>query len=196
MANISSISKGPRQSNFELLKIIAMFLVLIAHADFYSLGTPGQEDFASSPVNAVTRTVFQAISIVCVNVFILISGWFRIRPSLKGFLNLIFQCAFFYGGYYIIAVVTGYATLSLGSIVYALCPDSNGISWFIVAYIALYILSPILNSFLENSSKKQIEIFLVSFYLFQTVYTIYLLTGYISHGYSPFSFIGLYVLAN
>lgn len=33
-------SKPPRLSNIELLRIIAMFMVLGVHANFYALGTP------------------------------------------------------------------------------------------------------------------------------------------------------------
>ena len=33
-------SKGVRESNFELLRLVAMFLVMVVHADFWSLGFP------------------------------------------------------------------------------------------------------------------------------------------------------------
>lgn len=44
-AHLSTTSKQPlggviRQSNIELLRIIAMFMVLAVHANYWSLGTP------------------------------------------------------------------------------------------------------------------------------------------------------------
>ena len=42
--------------------------------------------------------------------------------------------------------------------------------WFVKAYMGLYLFAPVINSFIENASKKQVQIFLISFYLFQTVY--------------------------
>ena len=33
-----------RQSNMELLRIVAMFLVLLVHADFFSIGAPSASD--------------------------------------------------------------------------------------------------------------------------------------------------------
>lgn len=38
-----------RQSNIELLRIISMFLILLVHADFYSLGEPSYIDIISEP---------------------------------------------------------------------------------------------------------------------------------------------------
>ena len=43
--NISSITKGPRKSNFELLRIVAMLFVLILHADFFVNQIPTRNDF-------------------------------------------------------------------------------------------------------------------------------------------------------
>ena len=67
--------------------------------------------------------------------------------------------------------------------------------WFIKAYIGLYILSPILNLFVEKSSKRQFGITLASFYIFQTVYGFTGAAQFIEYGYSTFSFIGIYLLA-
>ena len=37
----------------------------------------------------------EQLCIICVNVFVLISGWFGIRPCVKGVLSLLFQVYFF-----------------------------------------------------------------------------------------------------
>lgn len=39
-----------RQSNMELLRIIAMFLILIVHSDYYSLGAPNKVDIIVAPL--------------------------------------------------------------------------------------------------------------------------------------------------
>lgn len=190
---ISSITKGPRQSNFELLRIVAMLLVLGVHADFWSLkGGPTIHDFADNPLNAWTRTFFESATIVCVNVFILISGWFGIKPSARGFLNFIFQCFYFLLGLYIIAIICGQAQLSFRGTAYVLGLTSN---WFITAYAALYILSPILNAYVEKASKRNFAILLILFFTFQTIWGWRgIASNWITDGYSCFSFIGLYLL--
>ena len=50
-----------RQSNMELLRIIAMFLVLLVHADFFSLGAPSASDCVNAPVESSLKVFFQAI---------------------------------------------------------------------------------------------------------------------------------------
>lgn len=191
---ISSITTGPRQSNIELLRIFAMLLVLIVHATFFTTGAPNINDFATSPVSSFTKAFFQSISIVCVNVFILISGWFGIRPSVKGFCNFLFQCFFLLISLYAVSMLMGWSTLSFNGVKECLCMTTR--SWFICAYAGLYILSPTLNAFAEKSTKQQFKVMLVSFFILQTFWGGSGSSGrFFLSGYSTISFIGLYLLA-
>lgn len=170
-----------------------MFLVLTVHADFWSLGNPKYEDFLLSPTNAIVRTLIESASIVCVNVFVLISGWFGIKFSKKGLLNFIFQCAYFLFGIYIVLLLLDYETLSIKGIARCLCLTKA--NWFIRAYVGLYILAPVLNMFIEYTSKKTFRTVLILFFLFQTIYGWTTAAKFVERGYSTFSFIGLYLLA-
>lgn len=188
------VLKKQRDSNIELLRLIAMFLVLIVHADFFSLGAPSHEETLSAPLNAFARYFFESLSIVCVNIFILISGWFSIKPSKKSFCNFIFQCIFFLIGIYVLMLILGLTSLSVKGV--AGCLVLLKWNWFIKAYIGLYIISPILNSFVETIDRKTFERTLLSFFVFQTIYA--WISGaavFFEDGYSTMSFIGLYLLA-
>ena len=191
---MNDIIKKERLSNIELLRLLAMFLVLVVHADFFSLGTPTQEDVISTPASAFLRFFFKSLSIVCVNVFVLISGWFGIRPSVKGFCNFIFQCLFFLVGIYIVMLIFGLTSLSAKGI--AGCLVLLKWNWFIKAYMGLYILSPVLNTFINNTEKKTFKKVLISFFAFQTIYS-WVSDGaaFFENGYSTLSFMGLYLLA-
>lgn len=171
-----------------------MFLVLIVHADFWSLGAPTAQNFVITPLNAWTRTFIEFVSIVCVNVFILISGWFGIKPSMKGFGNFLFQCLYFLCGLYILFLIMGRETFSFIGL--QGCFGLTHLNWFIKAYVGLYIFSPLLNTFLRKSSKHQIEIFIISFYGFQTIYGWTGAARFFEQGYSTISFCGLYILAS
>lgn len=81
-SSIEVSKQHARESNFELLRIIAMFMVLVLHADFQALGEPTRADIISSPLTSSLKVFFEMASIVAVNVFVLISGWFGIRGSL------------------------------------------------------------------------------------------------------------------
>lgn len=87
--------RSDRASNFELLRNVAMFMVLILHANFVALGKPSYDDFYQSMSTTFFRWFIEAISLSCINAFILISGWFGIKASLRGTLKFIYQILFF-----------------------------------------------------------------------------------------------------
>ena len=187
--------KQQRESNYELLRSIAILLVLILHANFFALEGPNVQDIINNPLDSILRIFFQAISIVCVNVFVMISGWFGIRPSRRGFCNLLFQIIFYLFLIYLLFILTGHAILSTSGILDLLLATPS--NWFLKAYICLYLFAPVLNSFVEYASQKEFKFFLISFFLFQTIYGWIFTksTDYIQGGYSPLSFMGLYLLA-
>ncbi|MBR2436328.1 MAG: acyltransferase family protein [Alistipes sp.] len=186
-------AKLPRQSNIELLRMVAMFLVLLVHADFFSLGSPTISDIQTDTIDSFFKILFESISIVCVNVFVLISGWFGIKPSYKGILNFLFQCIFFLTGLYIITNIIGVNTLSLKGL--AGCVFATKLNWFIKAYLLLYIISPVLNHFVNNTSQKEFKYILFGFFLFTCTYGWIGAAEFMMQGYSTISFIGLYLLA-
>ena len=171
-----------------------MFLVLVVHADYFSLGAPSRADIELDTITSLMRIFFEACSIACVNIFVVISGWFGIRPSLKGFGSFVFQCAYFLFGIFIVMVLTGLTSFSFKGLASCfLCLEWN---WFIKAYICLYILSPVLNSFCKEENRKVMKMVIIAYFLFQTVYG-WLTPGskFFEGGYSTISFIGLYLLA-
>ena len=186
-------SKPTRASNIELLRIIAMFLVLLVHTDFYSLGIPSTKHITQQPLDSTLRIFVEALSIVCVNVFVLISGWFGIRPKAKGICNFLFQCLFFSLGVYAVTTITGTTEFSVDSFIS--CFTLTQQNWFITAYLLLYILSPILNTFVEHAPRHVFRNILIAFFAFACTYEWLGATKYMIDGYSPLAFIGLYLLA-
>lgn len=183
-----------RLSNLELLRIISMFFVLIVHANFKVLGVPSYEIIKNNPSYALIQIMIESFAIVCVNAFILISGWFGINFKLKSLYSLLFQCAFFLFGIYAFTLLTGIESFTISGLKSCLMLTEN--VWFVKSYLGLYILAPALNLFTEKADQKNFKILLLSFFIFQSIYGWYS-TGatYIEKGYSAFSFIGLYLLA-
>lgn len=184
-----------RQSNFELLRIIAMFMVLILHADFVALGQPDKAEIMNFPFAATLRVILEMASIVAVNVFVLISGWFGIRPSIKGITKFIFQCLFFSLGIYAVVLIKGDVVFSFRGLADCFAMMGGGY-WFITSYLCLYIFSPVINTFIETASQITYRNVLIAFFAFQTIYGF--CSGgaqFIEKGYSAISFVGLYMLA-
>ena len=184
-----------RSSNFELLRIVAMILVLIVHV-LICLPRPTAAFVIAEPFKAISFYFTDAISIVCVNVFILISGWFGINLKVKRLCILLFQVFFFaiiiWGGLIFIAPSK---YINLQSFTAILMLNSSDY-WFIKSYLGLYLLSPILNVFVENVDQKYYRNILILLYIFQTIYGWFSIDGaaWIAGGYSAFSFICLYLL--
>ncbi len=188
------LKRKQRQSNIELLRIVAMFLVLVVHADFWANGAPSQEECTTEVLPSVTRFVIESLSIVCVDVFVLISGWFGIRPNLQRMSSFLFQCFFFLGGLYIVSLIGGFGRLSGGGILG--CFGLLEWNWFIKAYIGLCIFAPVINSYIDSADERKLRKLIIWFYIFQSAYGwIFPAAKYIESGYSVFSFVGLYLLA-
>lgn len=183
-----------RQSQFELLRIVSMFMILGLHVNLLAIGFPTTNEIATLPVQSFIRFFAENLCIVGVNVFVLISGWFGINFRKKGLCNLIFQGLFYSILLFIPFAVAGRIEINKINILSTLMLYKNAY-WFIWAYLVLYVLTPILNSFIENSEKKIIKRVIILFYVIQTIVFIFTPCGFYKGGYDPLSFIGLYLLA-
>lgn len=176
----------------ELLRIITMILVMIVHANFRALSAPTIDDVVNTPMSAFLRFLTESFSIICVNVFVLISGWFGIHFNWKRFSEFIFQVFFF--GIVIYVAVCLIDSEKKDFKVVLLTNEWN--YWFVKCYLFLYIVSPILNAFVEKATKKQFQTILILFFTIQTFYG-WATDGitWFNKGYSGISFAGLYLLA-
>lgn len=181
-----------RKSNIELLRIVSMMMVLFCHANYASLGDITISDIQASPLSSFGRAFAEQLCIIAVNVFVFISGWFGIKASTKGFCALMYQVIF----YHLLITGIAYCCGVPVSPSIALKPFRFGIPyWFVVSYLVMYIMTPVLNAFIEKASPKKFFIVVLAFFIMQTT------TGFCAHyggfnrGYSAISFMGLYLLA-
>ena len=184
-----------RESNIELLRIILMILVLVSHASYTSIEPPTQFEISTSWDSAFLRALTESLSAVCVNAFILISGWYGIKARLGRFAELFFQVIFISIFIYALMRSLGLIqALDLNMCLELLLIKHRGY-WFVKAYFILYLFAPVLNTFVDNVRRKQLKIFLIAFFVIQLIYGFYHYGGWYAGGYSPLSFMGLYLLA-
>ena len=110
-----------RASNFELLRILAMLLILVLHANFLAFRFPTNEAIHSQPLTSLGQVWSEALAIVGVNVFILISGYFGIKARVKGIVSLLFQAFFYTVGVYSTLVLLGLEPFSLSEFIGSSC---------------------------------------------------------------------------
>ena len=184
-----------RQTNIELLRIFSMLMVLVIH---YNVGINGQtthEMVISEPLKFVGIASLKSLSFICVNCFIIISGYFGIRWKRKSLCNYLFQIAFWGGMIHIIAVSLGMTNFSIKHLADNMLLFLVHGNWFFVSYLALYMLAPIMNAYREKVETRQLGWMVLAFYSFQTLF------GWIfknciefSQGLTFVSFMGLYLL--
>lgn len=181
-----------RQINIELLRIVAMLMVLGLHANFLALKAPDAETVMTG--EGIFRTFLHSACIVAVNVFVMISGWFGIKPSLKGSCNFMWQVIYMVGLLWVTGVMFFNQPVTLKSILWMVGLYGGG-GWFVASYIGLYILSPMLNQYIAKTASKHIAITLIAFFVFEFIWGNTLSVQFVVGGYSTFSFIGIYILA-
>lgn len=135
-----------RESNFELLRIVSMFFIVLYHLLLYFVV---EEDG-----NILYKAIYLPlhVAVIC---FVLISGFFHIKPSLKGFTKILLPLILFY------LPLTLFEKLYKGygggtSFLFI----SNSPYWFVRTYLYLYLVAPMLNSYL-TSNKRRVYILLV-----------------------------------
>ena len=181
------MAEKSRESNFELLRIICMAMILICHANGYV----NEDDLIGS--QGVFRVFINQFFLICVNVFIMISGWFGIKASWKGAGKLLFQVLYITLLCALVFLILGLPVSFRRDILPNLLFGSG--YWFVVAYLILYAISPVLNAFIERTGQKEYRNVLIAWMIVEFIYGFLLDTGHFAFGFSPLSFIGLYLLA-
>lgn len=177
----------PRLSHIELLRIIAMLMVLVLHAAYESLGYPSPQRLQSDPAGWAGIIFTGQTCICCVDVFVLITGWFGTHFKAAGLRRIVYQVCF--TAFVICAAVwaiEGKRPGSWGEMA-ATCTGY----WFINSYLLLYIFSPVLNAFAEHAERTEMKRFLIVFFLF--CIPLSFVFRDLNRGFSALSFFGLYL---
>lgn len=178
---------GPRLSNIELLRIAAMLMVLIFHASYESLGYPAGHRLLTDPVGWAGVILTGQSCICCVDVFVLITGWFGTRFKPSGFFRLVSQVCFIaFAMAAAVWIFEGSRPGTWGEML-GTCTGY----WFINSYLLLYIFSPVLNAFAEHATRNDFRRFLLVYFLFCIPFS--LISRDLNRGFSALCFFGLYL---
>lgn len=172
-----------------------MIFVLLVHYNWPLNGRLTSEMFHQSAWKYIGCATLDSLDFVCVNCFIIISGYFGIKWKWNGLAKFLFQIGFWGGIIHLIASTLGLSVFNIVTMLKQMTLFLFGVNWFFIAYLGLYLFAPVLNAFIEKSSEKQLGIFVLAFYVFQTLFGwITSESADIHSGMSTFSFVGLYML--
>lgn len=145
-----------RLSNIELLRIVSMIMVLAVHFDGASLGLPEPVGLSMTDAGWWWRTAVEAMAIVGVNCFTLISGYFGIRASVRGLASFVLQCVFYSVVIYTVGAMCGLTPFSADKWWESWLAITHTDLWYVPAYICLYLLSPFLNTAMRSMTDRSL----------------------------------------
>lgn len=167
------LKKNKRNSNLEILRIIAMFFIILHHFAVHGMS---HVDFVASNLNTYLIFFCGILGKMGVVVFILISAYFMVNSKftlrklllLGGevyFYSLIFLLIFEF-------LLPPAKPITFDIVGISLLPISHSAYWFVTDYIVLMLLSPFLNKFIKGLSKssfmKLLLLFIVLWSIFPT----------------------------
>lgn len=185
-----------RQSNIELLRIVAILMVIALH--YFNASMGGElGHVASGSINYYLSHFLESLCIVAVNIFVLITGYFsykktKIKVSKVADLVLIM---IFWGIVLSFAMVLWLSPKSLNLSVMKQIVLIATNQWFVVIYCILYLLIPFINKLIDALQKSSLEaLLLINFIFFYVWPTFYTGVTDNSGGYSIINFINLYLI--
>ncbi len=153
---MQAINSKQRESSFELLRIIAQFMIILYHILLVGIYPATGEAFY--------KALFLPIHIG-VPLFILISGYFGIRASVKGLVKLLGMVFVLQIPHWILEYQAGSFAITKVFMFMSWTPF-----WFMRTYLFLYLLSPVINKFLKNITiVERIFLLLALFYISDVV---------------------------
>lgn len=152
---VSAKKTSAKQSNFELLRIISMVLIVAHHFSYHGvLKTSYETGFGRQTLTIFLSEVIESGGKIGVTLFVMITGYFMIHSKikLKKLVLLILQVSFYSIGILLLFKGLGFP-ISLGDTLRNIFPILYGKYWFMTAYIVLYLFTPFLNKLLLSLKK-------------------------------------------
>ena len=170
-----------------------MLFIMALHLNRENVGFPSESVFVERPVCAFLWSWLRTINLTGVDIFVLISGYFAIRPRVNSVASLFFQGLFFSVGMYAFWLLTKQTTFSPGEFSMHLKPMK--IYWFFGSYVWLMLLAPVLNRYVESAGKREFALSLAVFFFFICgMEWCMRASNELQQGYSTLFFVGLYLL--
>lgn len=189
-----------RQANFELLRIVAMFMIIALH---YLVKGGVAESFSENDtaVNYLAWLI-ESFCIVAVNCYILISGYFMVESAWKPGRVISLLCQVLFYALLMPVVLLIFRKISgsdMGIYDWVGCvlPFETEHYWFATSYLLLYLFAPFLAAGIRQMEKRQLQIvlgFLLCFFsVGKSMIPVRLVTD--KYGYDFGWFLCLFILA-
>lgn len=157
-------AKKVRNTSIELLRIIAMVMIIFHHFAVHGGFTFEEADVS---ISHFWYYFIQMGGKIGVNIFVMISGFFLVESKDKQVFNFkrilkFWGQVFFYSVLLtIIAWITSIGEVGIKELIKMMFPLTFGTWWFASTYFVLYLIHPFLNRFLHSINKQTYQKLLV-----------------------------------
>lgn len=191
-----------RERNFEVMRTMAMFSIVVYHCMCHGIGSEYAFDL-HRPVSLCNFTfsdLLLALGSIAVNLYVMVSGYFLVSSKFKvSRIVRTWVSAFFYSVFITVIfqalAIEPWSIITFGKSFFPLSTDAY---WFVSQYIGLLILSPFLAMLVKQLSYRQYVALLIGmgFMVMSVIPDFPLGKRFsISHGNSVWSFVYLFFIA-
>ena len=155
------VKNKQRVSKFELLRIIAMLLIVLHHSIIHGVFAVGINNEINYPVNTIVSTILGMGGRIGVYLFVLVTGYFMIYSHItlakiiKLWLPIFFWSILLYS--FVGIMVNN--EFSIKNTITSFFPIIFNQYWFMTVYIFMYCLIPFLNVLVNNINNKKKKIY-------------------------------------
>lgn len=191
-----------RESNFELLRTLAMFFIVAYHCLTHGIG--GDYAFCTSQTVSLSNLLFSDLMLVfcsiAVNLYVMISGYFlvdldfKLSRIVRTWTNAVFYSCVITVVFTALQLIP-FNVVTIGKSFFSLSTDAY---WFVTQFVGLLILSPFLAMMVRQLSYRQYIILLIGgAFICLSIIPDFPLGKrfYVAHGNSVWSFAYLFLVA-
>ena len=164
--------KKERNHKYDILRIFAMLMIIIHHCTINDFGLQRilRENLKLYSKKQILILIFMnSINIIGVNLFFLISGYFRIKVSVKKFINIILQLYVVCDLVILIGIYNQKIKYNANTLLKIVNPIKD--YWYISCYIGLMFFSTVLNKAIDEISFKESKNFYLQSLFFFSIYS-------------------------
>ena len=168
MKLINNIDRQTRDSGIELLKIFAIFVIVINHTvqsltnEAYNIPNNGfviDISRATTNIQCILLQIFRHFGVLGNSVFFICSAWFLLKSknwNKKKWLFMVIEIWVVSIVIFIITYIILHGNISIGIIISSLFPTTFGNNWYMTCYLLFYPIHPILNSIVNMMNQRQL----------------------------------------
>lgn len=168
MKLINNIDRQTRDSGIELLKIFAIFVIVINHTvqsltnEAYNIPNNGfviDISRATTNIQCILLLIFRHFGVLGNSVFFICSAWFLLKSknwNKKKWLFMVIEIWVVSIVIFIITYIILHGNISIGVIISSLFPTTFGNNWYMTCYLLFYPIHPILNSIVNMMNQRQL----------------------------------------